>query len=197
MLNLLKRLEYLTVLRSFFSPCGGTFLVGMMLLMKRTELISLLLPLNEKLYQMAYCLIPDDLQAEQLVIDGVNAFLLKEQKWVARLIEDDSEKSLSNHVRRQLLKKVLKYQFEIGQRRSFQLIDQYRTFIPTEFKKFYDLDVKVRAVMTLRFDFLFQVEEIEDICQMARFEVIEKLHNGRFMLSKDLETVKLTMESHP
>ncbi len=164
--------------------------------MKRTELINLLLPLNEKLYQMAYCLIPDDLQAEQLVIDGVNAFLLKEQKWVARLIEEDSERSMNNHVRRQLLKRVLKYQFEIGQRRSFQLIDQYRTYIPAEFKKFYELDVKVRAVMTLRFEFLFQVEEIEDVCGMPRFEVIEKLHNGRFMLSKELSTTKLNLENH-
>jgi NTE family protein len=84
----------------------------------------------------------------------------------------------------------------IMQKRSFQLIDQYRSYIPAEFKKFYDLDVKVRAVMTLRFDFLFQMEEIEDICQMARFEVIEKLHNGRFMLSKDLSTTKITSETH-
>lgn len=167
----------------------------MILEMKRTEIINLLLPLNEKLYQMAYCLIPDDLQAEQLVIDGVNAFLLKEQKWVAQLTQQEVDRVQVNHIRRQLLKKILKLQFEIGQRRSFQLIDQYRTYIPAEFKKFYDLDVKVRAVMTLRFDFLFQMEEIEDICQLPRFEVIEKLHNGRFMLSKDLSHQKLTQES--
>jgi hypothetical protein len=164
--------------------------------MKRTELINLLLPLNEKLYQMAYCLIPDDLQAEQLVIDGVNAFLLKEAKWVAQFTEGEVDPKHAAKLRRQLLKKILKFQFEIGQKRSFQLIDQYRSYIPAEFKKFYDLDVKVRAVMTLRFDFLFQMEEIEDICQMARFEVIEKLHNGRFMLSKDLSTTRITSETH-
>lgn len=145
---------------------------------------------------MAYCLIPDDLQAEQLVIDGVNAFLLKEAKWVAQFTEGEVDSKQAPKLRRQLLKKILKFQYEIGQKRSFQLIDQYRSYIPAEFKKFYDLDVKVRAVMTLRFDFLFQMEEIEDICQMARFEVIEKLHNGRFMLSKDLSTTKITSETH-
>lgn len=145
---------------------------------------------------MAYCLIPDDLQAEQLVIDGVNAFLLKEAKWVAQFTEGEVDSKQAPKLRRQLLKKILKFQYDIGQKRSFQLIDQYRSYIPAEFKKFYDLDVKVRAVMTLRFDFLFQMEEIEDICQMARFEVIEKLHNGRFMLSKDLSTTKITSETH-
>lgn len=145
---------------------------------------------------MAYCLIPDDLQAEQLVIDGVNAFLLKEAKWIAQFTEGEVDSKQAPKLRRQLLKKILKFQYDIGQKRSFQLIDQYRSYIPAEFKKFYDLDVKVRAVMTLRFDFLFQMEEIEDICQMARFEVIEKLHNGRFMLSKDLSTTKITSETH-
>ena len=162
--------------------------------MKRTELINLLLPLNEKLYQMAYCLIPDDLQAEQLVIDGVNAFLLKEQKWLAQFTEAEVDQRQVQTLRRQLLKKILRFQFEIGQKRSFQLIDQYRSYIPEEFKKFYALDVKVRGVMTLRFDFMFNTEEIEDICQMPRFEVIEKLHNGRFMLSKDLAQVEMREE---
>ncbi|GEM_PF-1240172 len=171
-------------------------LVGMIMKMKRTELINLLLPLNEKLYQMAYCLIPDDLQAEQLVIDGVNAFLLKEAKWVAQFTDGEVDPKKAAGLRRQLLKKILRFQFEIGQKRSFQLIEQYRTDIPSAFKKFYDLDVRVRAVMTLRFDFLFQTEEIEDICQMPRFEVIEKLHNGRFMLSKDLNTKNISQESH-
>lgn len=143
---------------------------------------------------MAYCLIPDDLQAEQLVIDGINAFLLKESIWVSQFTEEEVDPKFVQKMRRTLLKKVLRFQFEIGQRRSFQLIDQYRTYIPSEFKKFYDLDVKVRAVMTLRFDFMFNMNEIEEICQMPRFEVIEKLHNGRFMLSKDLAQADLAQE---
>ena len=48
--------------------------------MKRKDFYQLVAPLSEKLYRYAYTLIPDDLQAEQLVVDGFNAYLLRERK---------------------------------------------------------------------------------------------------------------------
>ena len=52
--------------------------------MKRKEFFQLLQPLTEKLYRLAWSLVPDDLQAEQLVIDSLNAYLLKEKKQILR-----------------------------------------------------------------------------------------------------------------
>jgi hypothetical protein len=40
--------------------------------------------------------------------------------------------------------------------------------------------------MKLRFENQFTVEEIEEIAQLPKYEVIEKLHNGRFLLLNDL-----------
>ena len=75
---------------------------------------------------------------------------------------------------------------EIGVRRASQLKDQLNSSRPVEFQKFYSLEPKVRLVFTLRYDFQFTVEEIEDIVGMPRYEVIEKIHNGRFLLMNDM-----------
>lgn len=154
--------------------------------MKRKDFYQLLQPLTEKLYRLAHNLIPDDLQSEQLVIDSLNAYLIKEKKKIldSRDMEELSKKDLQ-HQRRMHFKGILRYMSEIGVRRSTQLVDQMKFTRPTEFQLFYGLAPKVRLAICLRYDFQFTVEEIEDITTMPRYEVIEKLHNGRFLLLND------------
>ena len=154
--------------------------------MKRKDFYQLLHPLTDKLYRMATTLIPDDLQAEQLVIDSLNAYLIKEKNKIpaGRELDSLSKKDIQLQ-RRFYFKGILRYMSEIGVRRSSQLADQMKLAGPSNFKTFYGLGPKVRLVMSLRYDFQFTVEEIEDITTMPRYEVIEKLHNGRFLLLND------------
>jgi hypothetical protein len=154
--------------------------------MKRKELHLLLSPLSEKLYRFAYTLIPDDLQAEQLVIDSFNAFLLRERKKLMAREVDLVSKNGSQILRRQYFKGILQHMLEIGVRRSIQLSEQIKVSRPQEYVPYYSLEPKVRFVMSLRYDAQFSVEEIEEIVQMPRYEVIEKIHNGRFLLLSDL-----------
>jgi hypothetical protein len=158
--------------------------------MKRKDFYQLLQPLTDKLYRIAMTLIPDDLQAEQLVIDSLNAYLIKEKKKIlaAREFDSLSKKDLQLQ-RRFYFKGLLKYMSEIGVRRSSQLADQIKLTQPTNFQAFYGLAPNVRLVISLRYDFQFTVDEIEDITGMARYEVIEKLHNGRFLLLNDINQV--------
>jgi hypothetical protein len=150
--------------------------------MKRMEFFQLAQPLTDKLYRLAYVLLPDDLQAEQLVIDGTNAYLIKEKnKLLSRELNFDNKKEVLL-ARRSVLKGIIKYINEIGVRRSLQLMDQMRLNAPGEFRAFYGLDPKVRMALTLRYDFQFTVEEIQDLMLIPRYEVIEKLHNGRYLL---------------
>jgi DNA-directed RNA polymerase specialized sigma24 family protein len=154
--------------------------------MKRTDFFQLVQPLTEKLYSMAYALVPDDLQAEQLVIDSMNAFLLKEKKSVLlRTVDVESKKNVQL-LRRTYFKTLLRYMCEIGVRRSNQLGDSSIAVDPEGFQAFFSLDPKIRFVLKLRFETQFTVEEIEEIAQLPKYEVIEKLHNGRFLLLNDL-----------
>lgn len=155
--------------------------------MKRIDFYQLLSPLTEKLNRMAFCLIPDDLQAEQLVIDSLNAYLIKEKKQIlnASSLDMYSKKDIQ-FKRRHIFKGILKYMSEIGVRRATQLKDQTIQTRPENFMSYYNLEPKARLIMALRYDFQFTVEEIEDIATMPRYEVIEKLHNGRFLLLNDM-----------
>lgn len=154
--------------------------------MKRKDFYQIALPLTEKLYRFAYTLIPDDLQAEQLVIDSINAYLLKERKSIMKREVDITSKKETQILRRTYFKSILKYLCDIGVRRSLQLSEQMKVLRPKEFAPFYSLEPKVRFVISLRYEAQFSVEEIEEIVQMPRYEVIEKIHNGRFLLLNDL-----------
>lgn len=145
-----------------------------------------MLPLTDKLYRFAYALIPDDLQAEQLVIDGFNAFLLKEKKSILKRDVDTTSKKDSQIMRRIYFKMLLRYMCDIGVRRSSQLNELMKITPTSDYGAFYSLEAKVRAVISLRYEAQFSVDEIEEIVQMPRYEVIEKIHNGRFLLLNDL-----------
>ena len=63
--------------------------------MKRSEFFSLVQPLTPKLYSFAHGLLPDDFHAEQLVVDSMNAFLIRERNTVlARDLETESKKDV-------------------------------------------------------------------------------------------------------
>lgn len=154
--------------------------------MKRSEFFQLAQPLTERLYRFAFSLLPDDLQAEQLVIDSLNAYLIREKKSILAKKANMEDKKEMILIRRQIFKGILRTMNEIGVRRAIQMNEQMRQVRPEEYKAFYNLDPKVRFAMKLRYEAQFNVEEIEDIMQVPRFEVIEKLHNGRFLLISNL-----------
>lgn len=131
-------------------------------------------------------MIPDDLQAEQLVIDGLNAFLLNEQKEIINREVDLQDKKDFQILGRKYFKGILGHIASIGVRRSSQLTQQMRLSVPDSYHAFFSLDSKIRAATYLRYMAQLSVDEIEDILQIPRFEVIEKLHNGRFLLLNDL-----------
>jgi len=154
--------------------------------MNRSDFFHLVQPLTSKLYRAGYCLMPDDLQVEQLVIDAFNGYLIREKKSILehKDLNQYSKKDLQVQ-RRIFFKGILKYLSDIGVRRSLQMSDQMNRSRPHDFQSFFKLDPRVRLTLCLRYDFQFTTNEIEDITGMTRYEVIEKLHNGRYLLLHD------------
>jgi hypothetical protein len=150
--------------------------------MKRKDFYKLLSPLIDKLYTLAFSLLPDDLQAEQLVIDSVNAYLFKEKKWInSKEIELENKKEVTL-VRKMIFKSLLKYFSEIGFRRSAQMPELSRSIELNAFTEFFSLEPKARLIVRLRFEMQFSVDDIADILELPRYDVIEKIHNSRFLL---------------
>ena len=125
------------------------------------------------------CLLPDDLQAQQLVIDAFTQCLLKEKtSWLAyQLNEHDKKEAIQ--LRKQMLKGMVQVIVDLGIRRALQL---GMTRGPQEYQQFYQMDVRTRAVAWLRFQQGWTLDEIERTLELKRHEVIEKVHNARFLL---------------
>lgn len=144
--------------------------------MKRKDIFNLLQPLLDQFYQFSYALLPDELEAEQLVMDGVNGFIIKEKKWLTHLAEDDQAR-----VRRAFFQKVISHIYEIGNKRvAHSKISDDQIF--------YQLPVRNRAIISLRYLMNYTPEQIEDFLGLAKWEVIEGIHNSRFSLMNELNT---------
>jgi len=150
--------------------------------MRRKEFYKILSPLTDKLYALCFSLLPDDLQAEQLYIDAINAYLFKERKWILNKtinLEDKKEVSI---LRKLIFKGMIKNLSEIGIRRSLHLTELSKNIELTSFQEFFSLDPRSRLITRLRFDHLFSVDEISDLLDLPRFEIIEKIHNAKHLL---------------
>ena len=136
----------------------------------------------DQFYQLAYSLLPDELEAEQLVIDSVSGFIVKERKWLSKL---EMSEGADTVYKRQFFQKVVLHLYGLGQKRVVHF----------KFDKagpFYQLPIKTRAILTLRYHMNYTPIQIEDLLGIARWEVVEGLHNGRFMLSSQFNQGKTT-----
>jgi hypothetical protein len=157
--------------------------------MKRKEFYKVLTPLTDKLYTLAFSLLPDDLQAEQLVIDSVNAYLFKEKKWIHNKELKGEEKKELTVLRKTIFKGIIKYLGDIGVRRSIQLTELMKNHLHPPYESFFSLEPKSRLIIRLRFDNFFSVDEIADMLELPRYEVIEKIHNARFLLLRSSQVM--------
>lgn len=141
--------------------------------MRKKEIFTVLQPMLDQFYQLAFALLPDELEAEQLVIDSISGFIVKERKWLMKL-EDEEDVVL----RRQFFQKIVLHLYGLGQKRVVH-------FKFEKTRAFHQLPVKTRAILTLRYQMNYSPVQIEDLLGIARWEVVEGIHNGRFMLTSE------------
>jgi hypothetical protein len=153
--------------------------IAIIYFVRKKDLFNLIQPLLSKCHALAFVIIPDDLQAQQLVIDAFTQTLLREKhSWLERAWDEQDKKQQINQ-RKLFLKLMFKALVTIGVRRAGQVNTVYEG---VEFKNFFQLDARTRVVAWLRFQQNWSMEEIERALQMKRHEVIEKVHNARFLM---------------
>lgn len=129
------------------------------------------------------CLLPDDLQAQQLVVDTLMLCLLKEKKVWREREWDEEDRKLQMHLRKLFMKSMVSYMVDLGVKRSQQLWSTIPdSEMVREYSQFYKLETRTRAVAWLRFGQGWAVDEIERTLGLKRFELVEKLHNARFLM---------------
>lgn len=148
--------------------------------MKIEELQKYIQNLSPELYSFAYILIPDDLQASQLMIDGVQSFLIQKKALVTKLTQAKSKisKIYLDEIKYHLLKII----FELSKKRYQQL---KLSFVNVEQNGgFYSLDLEEKAILYLKDKAGFELVQIEYISECSQVEVMSHLYSARIKMTE-------------
>lgn len=150
--------------------------------MKIEELQKYIQNLSPELYSFAYVLIPDDLQASQLMIDCVQSFLIQKKALIDKMSQTKvkAPKNLLEESKLHLLNIV----FDLSRKRyqqlrmSFKDVEQSGGFFALEFDE--------KAVLYLKDKAAFDLDKIEFVCSKTRSEVLSHLYAARIKMTKHL-----------
>jgi hypothetical protein len=132
---------------------------------------------SPKLFSFAYALLPDVLQAQQLVIDAVALLVTERKAWVeetAKIMAAQEVATRSTLLQRYLYRHI----FLIGRTRAKQVA----ITPPPEFASFYALPVTSRAVLFLHHQTTWPIDDIDDILSLERPVLFAHLQQARHAL---------------
>lgn len=159
--------------------------------MKIAEIEKFIQSLSHDLFSMAFVMIPDDLQASQLMIDSVQAFLIKK----APLFEKWEQNSFSeNEIRETCKMELLKTIYELSKKRYFQLKMSLKEMEDT--KGFFSLDIDEKAALYLKEKAHCSLEQCEFILAKSRTELLAHLYSARVKMAENINTDMITGLDH-
>ena len=128
-----------------------------------------------ELYPFAFALVPDDLQASQLIIDAIGLLQI-DSKISSKLIYyyQDAQRLSEDQV--EITNLLMSHVYRLAKRRSSQLNGSY--IIPTGFGPFYQTPMKERAVIYLKEKKSYGFERISTVIGLEKFQVIQDYHLG-------------------
>lgn len=148
--------------------------------MKTDELQKFIQNLSPDLYSLAYVLIPDDLQASQLMIDCVQSYLVQKRPAIERMLL--AKNKMSRNPFTETKSHLFKIIFELAKKRyqqlkmSFSEVEQNGGFFALELEEKAALYLKDKAAMDL--------EQIEFITGLTRAEVLARLYSARIKMTE-------------
>lgn len=134
---------------------------------------------SSELYSFAYILIPDDLQASQLMIDSLQSFLIQKKILIDKIISPNNREAqdLFAEVKLHLFKII----FELSKKRYQQLKLSFREVERSGI--FFSLDFDEKAVLYLKDKGELDLGAIEFIISGNRAVILSHLYASRIKLA--------------
>jgi len=150
--------------------------------MKIEELQKYIQNLSPELYGFAYVLIPDDLQASQLMIDCVQSFLIQKKTLIEKMGQSKNKivLNLLDEAKLHLLRIVFNLSKKRYQQLKSSLSDVERT------GGFFALEFNEKAVLYLKDKAGLEQDVIEFITSSTRSEVLSHLYAARIKMTEHL-----------
>lgn len=156
-------------------------IVGYNIIVKIAEFEKYLKNLHPDLYSFSYILIPDDLQASQLIIDSIANILLDKKILIEKLLASTDKNELELKELKFLLFKTI---FELAKKRFHQIKSSVNL---ENLEPFYHLEYEERATLFLKHRFKINNELICFISSMGQDELIAVLTKARAKICIELK----------
>jgi hypothetical protein len=151
--------------------------------MKTPELEKFIQNLSPDLYSFAYILIPDDLQATQLMIDSVAAFLIQKKSLLDKWMSQD-EATFKEDLKVHLYKSM----YDLSKKRYNQLRMSFKNI--EDGSGFFSMEFDEKAVLFLQERTDFRPELIEFILGKTRGEILAYLYSARIKMVTNLSSIE-------
>lgn len=146
--------------------------------MKTLVLEKFIQNLSTDLYSFAFILIPDDLQATQLMIDAVSAFMIQKksliEKWSSANESELKENSSDIKIH------LYRLMYELSKKRYNQLRMSFKDV--EDSSGFFSLEFSDKAALFLKEKSDFEFDVIEFILGQSKNEVLAHLYSARLHL---------------
>jgi hypothetical protein len=144
--------------------------------MRTDDLETIVKNLGPDLYSFAYILIPDDLQAGQLMIDAVQNFLLRKKSYIEKILQENVNKESALEIRLRLFQAI----YEIAKKRFHQIKMSFSVADTSNF--FLSLEFDDKAMMYLRVRASLEIDQIEMIMNKDRSTILAFLSDARIKM---------------
>ena len=150
--------------------------------MKTLELEKFIQNQSSDLYSFAFILIPDDLQATQLMIDSVSSFMIQKRSLINRWSEAGESALGENSTDIKI--NLYKTMYELSKKRYGQLKMSFKTIEDTS--GFFSLDFDDKSVLFLKERTDFSMDVMEFILGKSRTEILAHLYSARISMVNNL-----------
>lgn len=133
-------------------------------------------------FQMAHILIPDNLQARQLVLDSIMNFLLEKRddlKERVEMVSDEDHGVFLFSLKKRVMKKIV----ELAGKRFDQVKESLDSHdIDGEFYHFYQCSIDEKIVLFLKYKLNWDWSELGEILNMSKIDVISLVNSAKSKL---------------
>jgi hypothetical protein len=149
--------------------------------MKTADLENIIKNIAPELFAYAYVLIPDDLQAGQLIIDAVQNFVLSKRSYIEMALQSNVSEDLTKEIQLRLFQVI----YEIAKRRYHQI---KMSFNKDENKSsfFLNLEFEEKSMLYLRVRANLEIEQIEMIMSKDKAVIVAFLSEARIKMTQNI-----------
>ncbi|MBF0312211.1 MAG: hypothetical protein HQK50_02635 [Oligoflexia bacterium] len=159
--------------------------------MNRKEFEKYFISFVPELYSFAFAIIPDDLQAEQVVIDACMVATVQEKSLINNILLMKNNDDYSRKERMQKLRvRLYKYVYKVASKRFYQLEDGIKKTLGEDLSgktRVLRLTTEERAILHLHKERILPIDNLATILDLDEESFCLKLNLARNKLLKFME----------